>query len=685
MRVLIVEDRDEDAELTRRELRKGGIQFTSLRVETRDEYLRALSEFAPDIILSDYNLPQFDGLEALRLLKESGLDVPFILITGSMTEEVAVDCMKQGVNDYVLKMSLKRLPSAVRNALERVKTERARAAAIDALRESEERYRVFVANSSEAIWRFELEEPIPVTLPADEQFEHFYRFAYLAECNDAMALMYGYARAADLVGVRGEQMLPRADPRIIELFRAFVHSGYRMSDAESVRLDREGRERHFLNNLLGVVKDGLLLRIWGTQRDITERVRAERELRAAEEQLRQSQKLEAVGQLAGGVAHDFNNLLTVITGYSELLLKRVRGDESLSSKVEEIKKAGDRAADLTHQLLAFSRKQVLQPKVLDLNQIITEMDRMLRRLIGEDIDLKTVPDPTLGKVMADFGQIQQVVMNLAVNARDAMPNGGKLTIQTGNVYLDEVYAARHVDIRPGHYVMLAVSDTGTGMDAQTLARIFEPFFTTKEQGKGTGLGLSTVYGIVKQSGGSIWVYSEPGLGTTFKIYLPLAEGVAESPQAGAPRPETGGAETLLLVEDEAAVRTFMSDILEASGYKLLVAGDGAEALSVGGTYRGPIHLLITDVVMPRMGGATLAGRLAPLRPETRVLYISGYTDDSLAHRGVLGPDVAFLEKPFSSDALLRKVREVLDGPPGRARLPAEPPEGGVQDHGLLVA
>ncbi|HYG82570.1 MAG TPA: ATP-binding protein, partial [Pyrinomonadaceae bacterium] len=519
IKILIVEDREEDAELAVRELRKGGVTFTSTRVETRDEYLRALSGPAPDVILSDYSLPQFNGLEALRLLRERELDVPFILITGSMTEEVAVDCMKQGANDYILKTTLKRLPSAVLNTLERAEAERERAAALHALRDSEERYRGFVANSSEGIWRFEFEEPLPVSLPVEEQVNHFYRFAYLAECNDAMAKMYGYTRAAELVGVGGEQLLPRSDPHNLEYLRAFVRSGYRMADAESVEPDRGGREKYFLNNLVGVIKGGRLLRIWGTQRDVTERVRAERELRTAEEQLRQSQKLEAVGQLAGGVAHDMNNLLTVITGYSTLLLNKVGGDDSLGPKVEEIKRAGERAAGLTRQLLAFSRKQVLQPRVLDLNEVITDMDKMLRRLIGEDIDLLTAPDPAVGPVRADFGQLQQVVMNLAVNARDAMPGGGKLTIQTANALLDAEYAARHVDVKAGRYAVIAVSDTGTGMDAETQARIFEPFFTTKEVGKGTGLGLSTVYGIVKQSGGNIYVYSEVGKGTTFKIYL----------------------------------------------------------------------------------------------------------------------------------------------------------------------
>ena len=386
------------------------------------------------------------------------------------------------------------------------------------------------------------------------------------------------------------------------------------------------------------------------------------ELRRSEEQLRQSQKLEAVGQLAGGIAHDFNNLLTVINGNSELLLRGLR-DEKQSERVQEIRKAGERAAQLTRQLLAFSRKQVLQPVVLNLNSIIPDTDKMLRRLIGADVDFLTSLEPELWPVKADPGQIEQVLMNLAINARDAMPQGGKLTIQTANVYLDESYAHGHAAaVSPGPYVMLAVSDTGHGMDAETRSRIFEPFFTTKEKGKGTGLGLSTVYGIVKQSGGNIWVYSEVGRGTTFKIYLPS---VAEASEQRAPEaaPREGvpqGSETVLLVEDEEVVRRLARDILELNGYRVLEAADCREALSLCESHEGPIHLLLTDVVMPQMNGRELSECALALRPAMRVLYMSGYTDDSIVHHGVLDAGVAFLEKPFTPDAVARKVREVLD-------------------------
>ncbi|HEV7684382.1 MAG TPA: response regulator [Pyrinomonadaceae bacterium] len=394
-----------------------------------------------------------------------------------------------------------------------------------------------------------------------------------------------------------------------------------------------------------------------------ERKRVEEALHASEEQLRQSQKLEAIGQLAGGIAHDFNNLLTVITGYSELTIKRLPTEDRLRQNVEEIKKAGDRAAGLTRQLLAFSRKQVLQPKVLNLNGVVSELEKMLRRLIGEDIGLRTVLESDLGSVKADPGQIEQIIMNLAVNARDAMPQGGKLTIETTNIYLDENYARNHIAVIPGPYVMLAVSDTGSGIDSVTQARIFEPFFTTKEAGKGTGLGLSTVYGIVKQSGGNIWLYSEVGQGTTFKVYLPRVDEGAEEYKRSAESEETfQGAETILVAEDEEMVRKLAVQVLEMHGYRVLEAANGGAALLICERHKEPIQLLITDVIMPEMSGRELAERLAQLRPEMKVLYMSGYTDNAIVHQGVLDDGANFIQKPFPTEALARKVRDVLDAP-----------------------
>lgn len=378
-------------------------------------------------------------------------------------------------------------------------------------------------------------------------------------------------------------------------------------------------------------------------------------------QFQQSQKMEAVGRLAGGVAHDFNNVLTAITGYSDLSLRRLKPEDHLHLNITEIKKAAQRAAALTHQLLAFSRKQVLQPRVLDLNAIVSEMDKMLRRMIGEDLELLFDLTPELGRVKADPGQVQQILMNLVINARDAMPDGGKLTIQTANTYLDEEYARQHVAVLPGAYVMLAVSDNGSGMDESTQARIFEPFFTTKEQGKGTGLGLSTVYGIVKQSQGNIWVYSEVGLGTTFKIYLPQVEGQAEKIQLSENTKSLApGTETLLLVEDDDMVRAIARVILTSAGYTVLEAADGEKALALCREHQGIIHLMLTDVVMPRISGRALADQVKELRPDIGILFMSGYTEEAIIHHGVLNEGINFMEKPFTPETLTQKVRAVLN-------------------------
>jgi CheY-like chemotaxis protein len=374
--------------------------------------------------------------------------------------------------------------------------------------------------------------------------------------------------------------------------------------------------------------------------------------------------MEAIGRLAGGVAHDFNNLLTIINGYSDLLLGRLSPDDPSRNLVSEIYRAGERSAGLTRQLLAFSRKQVLAPRTLDLNAVVADTTSLLQRVIGEDVRLAAAPGRGLWPVRADVGQIEQVLVNLAVNARDAMPAGGKLTIETRNVELDEEYAASHADARPGPYVLLAVSDTGHGMTPEVKARIFEPFFTTKEVGKGTGLGLATVYGIVKQSGGHVGVYSEIGLGTTFKVYLPRTEPdggiVRGQSQLLAPPP---GTETVLVVEDDASVRALTRHVLWQAGYTVLEAADGDEALRVGAGHAGPIHLVVTDVVMPGRAGREVAEKLAERHPTVRVLFVSGYTDDAVVRHGVLHERMNFLQKPFTPAGLARKVREVLDSSP----------------------
>jgi two-component system cell cycle sensor histidine kinase/response regulator CckA len=399
--------------------------------------------------------------------------------------------------------------------------------------------------------------------------------------------------------------------------------------------------------------------ILGIARDITDRRAAADAHAHLEEQLRQSQKMEAIGRLAGGIAHDFNNLLTVITGRTSLLLDLPLGPRERRD-LELVLEAGERAAALTHQLLAFSRKQILQPRVLDLNGVITGIAPMLRRLIGEDIQLSIATRAPSCGVLADPGQLEQVVMNLAVNARDAMPRGGKITIETANVELDDAYAREHVNVQPGPHVLLAVSDTGVGMDAATRERIFEPFFTTKPEGQGTGLGLATVFGIVAQSGGTIWVYSEPGHGTTFKIYLPRVEATAVPPVAATPGPLPRGTETILLVEDDDGVRFVGEDALTRLGYRVLSARNAEEAVRASAAHTGRIALLVSDIVMPGLSGPDLRARLTAERPEMRALFLSGYAPDAAVRHGMLDPSVPFLEKPFSPEALARKVRETID-------------------------
>jgi len=452
-------------------------------------------------------------------------------------------------------------------------------------------------------------------------------------------------------------------------------AGSRDHEFEYRAVAADGREV-WLRDIVHVVRDvdGQPVTLRGLTVDLTELRRSERALHQSEEQLRQAQKMDAVGKLAGGIAHDFNNLLMVIRGDSDLMLRRLPPGHPLRPNAEGVREAADQAATLTRQLLAFSRKQVVAPRLVDLNGIVASIHAMLERLLGETINLVTVTAPDLGGVKADPGQMEQMILNLCVNARDAMPDGGRLTIRTANVDLDEDPAKEWSDARPGPYVMLEVSDTGGGMDPETRAHLFEPFFTTKEQGKGTGLGLSTVYGTVQQSGGHIAVESEPGQGSTFRVYLPrvAAPVIAPEPRrtGGAPaaRPAataeglvTGRGETILLVEDAARVRAVVREILEMSGYAVLEAHHGAEALELSNRHGGPIHLLVTDVVMPQMSGRELAQRLATLRPDLKVLYMSGYTDDAIVRHGVLASGIAFLSKPFTPDALALKVRELLDG------------------------
>jgi PAS domain S-box-containing protein len=507
----------------------------------------------------------------------------------------------------------------------------------DALKDSEVRYRLMVEGSEQVF--FYVHDP-----------EH--RFEYLSP---SVKDVLGYD-PEELLGQPYDVLLTGLpdDAIIQEMTDGALRDGQRRQPYTVAHRHKDGRVVALEIVETPIKREGRVVGIQGFARDVTER-------KHLEDQFRQAQKMEAVGRLAGGVAHDFNNLLMVIGGYAEILRDRCAADESLRKDVDEILRATERATTLTRQLLAFSRRQVLELKVLNLNDVVADVEKLLRRLIGEDIELVTRLAPHLGSVKADPSQIEQVLMNLAINARDAMPRGGRLLIETSNVQVDAEFARRHVGLQPGAWVTISVTDTGRGMDADTLAHVFEPFFTTKEKGAGTGLGLATVYGIVKQSGGYISMYSEPGQGTTFTVYLPRTDQTVGAETSVRPAPTAnGGRETILLVEDEAGVRDLSAEILRAKGYTILAAANADEALNLAGQHPGTIHLLLTDVVLPGMRGVELAEHLGALRPGIKVVYMSGYTEDAFLHQGDLPPGTAFLQKPFSAALLTRKIREVLD-------------------------
>jgi PAS domain S-box-containing protein len=888
LRVLIVEDSEEDALLLRAELRRHGYVPDFERVETDEAMRRALQRGPWDIILSDYRLPHFSGPAALAVLQESGLDVPLIIISGTVGEETAVAVLKAGAADFVTKDNLSRLCPAIEREVREGTIRRDLRRAEEALKVSEERLRSLFGGIDDALFvhdeggriidcneaacrrlgytRSELltmrtsdvdapefaggfgdrlaeqlhqgriaYEGVHVTkdgrrIPVDistsvidfrgtkavlaimrditsrkkaeeelglqnlilatqqetsldgilivdeqarivsfnQRFLELWRIppeivaarqdrlllesvlhrvvepdAFLArvehlyahpdeKSSEEIQLKDGRTfdrYSAGMVGADGryygrvwyfrditgrkqiEEALRRSEAEyrgLVEyaplgIFRSTLDGRFLTVNTALVRmLGYESAEQLLERSLPRDIyvdpqqRTDLLLRfrkeeearteaLWRCRDDtsitvqlnvrivrsspgrveyiegLVENVTTQRNL---ENQFRQAQRLEAVGRLAGGVAHDFNNILTAIVAYSDMLLQDFGAEDPKRADVEEIRSAAQRAAGLTRQLLAFSRRQVLQLRVLSLNGVVEAVDNMLQRLIGEDVTLVVRQGDNLGAVRADPGQIEQVILNLAVNARDAMPQGGQLTIETSNVELDAAFAEQHPPLVPGPYVQLAVSDTGTGMDAETKAHLFEPFFTTKELGKGTGLGLATVYGIIKQSKGFVWVYSELGRGATFKIYLPRVDAPLDAPDmAPAAKPAAGGHETILLAEDDPAVRHVISEVLTQQGYRVLSAPDGASALAVARAHPGEIQLLVTDMVMPGMTGRELAETLLAGRPAVRVIYTSGYTDDAVVRHGVLEAGMLYLQKPFTPNALAFKVREALDRPP----------------------
>ncbi|MBI4873963.1 MAG: response regulator, partial [Acidobacteria bacterium] len=551
---------------------------------------------------------------------------------------------------------------------------------ITAHRRAEEalRLQAFVQIIPDHVWRLDLEPPVPLNLTAGEQLKWILRGGRLAECNDAAAQALGYEGARDVRGKQLRELFGESAGSYNELILKGIQSGYRLTNFEQRTQDSHGNPQWHLCNVVGMVEDGCLVCAWGIERDITERKREQEEREQLEERLRQSQQLESIGRLAGGLAHEYNNLLTVINGYGDLLLGRLNESNPLRAPVEQIRKAGERAAALTRQLLAFSRKQVLQPQPLDLNALVAEHEDMFRGLADAGVEVVTRLEPSLHPVLADGAQIRQVLLNLVANAREAMPSGGVLRIETANVDVDAKFVSQHPEAAPGSYVLLAITDSGTGMDPEARRRIFEPFFAGPEAGSGTGLELPVVHGIVRQSEGWISVRSEPGVGTTFQIYLPRSEEPIPAADAFSPAGfPARNPETILVVEDQEAVRRLTVEVLKTQGYLILEAASGEEALHVAGRHSGSIHLMVSDVLMPGMSGRDLADRLAPLRPRMKVLFMSGYTEDVIAQRGVLDAGLAFISKPFAPKALALKVRDLL-GPSRPNRILVVDDEPGIR-------
>jgi PAS domain S-box-containing protein len=647
--LLIIEDSETDAELIMLELRRDDYDVTAQRVDTAESLRASLESRRWDIVLCDHSLPSFDSAEALKIVRERSADLPFVILSGSIGEEAAVEALKAGARDVVLKTNLSRIGPVVERELQETENRRRHREAETALLGSEARKTAILDSALDAVVSIDHEGRI-------------------VDFNRAAETLFGYAAAA----VRGRRMAELIVPPSLrnqhqEAFSRHLATGE--STIIDTRLELTGMrsDGSEFPVELSVTRAELSGRPFftGYLRDLTEAKLAEQERMRLEEQIQDTQKLDAIGGLAGGITHDFNNILAVVIGFAEILLRKLDETSPLRPYVEEIKGAGERAFSLTKQLLAFSRRQVLEPKVLDLNAVITDIEPMLRRVIDEDVELVTHLDSTLGRVKADRSQLEQVLLNLAVNARDAMPHGGTLTFESRNTEFDRDYVDRHdaVSIKEGRYALLSVTDTGVGMDAETQARIFEPFFTTKEVGQGTGLGLSTVYGIVKQSEGFVWVHSELQHGTTFNVYLPLVSAPLDAPELPDPTQEqTHGTETVVVVEDDEALLRLVRQMLEEDGYTVLPARSGAEAAKLCEQENNDIRLVISDIVMPGMSGLELARALLKRQPEMKLLLMSGYSQHRTtdAERRELG--AGFIQKPFSWVTLSRKIRELLDSP-----------------------
>jgi PAS domain S-box-containing protein len=635
LRLLLVEDSESDAGLIVRILEKAGYELYWERVDDEAAMRAGLNAGVWNIIIADHHLPQFDAPAALRILHESGRDIPFIVVSGSMGEDVAVEMMRRGANDYLMKHNLARLAPAVEREIREARSRRERRQAEKALRESEERLALaidathlgtfdFDPATGKLIWSETTKRHFGLPADADASYEVFLQGLHPDDRD----------RVHEIVQ---DALRPGGDGQYATEYRTIG-----IQDHIERRLSAWGR--------VYFAEQGAPLRFIGVTLDITERKRLE-------EQFLEAQKLESVGRLAGGVAHDFNNLLTVITGYAEMMLEELSPLHPFRDSVEEISTSAMRATDLTRQLLMFSRRHVSEPKVISLNKLVRDFQKMLGRLIGEDVELNLSLHPEAGNLRADPCHIEQVIMNLAVNAKDAMPGGGKLMIATAPYFTEGPFARALFPVPSGSYVMLSVSDTGNGMSSEVQAHIFEPFYTTKGPGKGTGLGLSTVYGIVMQAGGGISVSSEPGHGSTFRMIFPSAqEEVAETAPPFPVKQPLRGSETILVAEDEPGVRKYMREILEQHGYTVLAASNGRHAMQLADEHEGPIHLLLTDGVMPEMGAAELCRQFKAAYPGVPILCISGYND-----RQWQRPDAmdGYLEKPFGPSVLLTRIQALI--------------------------
>ena len=700
--ILVVEDSPTQAEKLKHLLQEQGYQVRITK--NGSEALSLLQEIRPSLVITDVLMPIMNGYELCASIKsqESLENIPVILLTSLSDPKDVLEALKCGANNFITKpYDDAYLLSHIRYILANAETQGGRlkmgieitvGGSVHYI--SSDRQQIFdfllstydsyarknqeLVNTTEQLRQLneQLEEKVRERTAVIEETASRHRLLFeqspfgiilfdpetgrAVEFNETAHRQLGYSReefaSLTISDFEARENQEEIDKKLHDVLKGGL------IEFRTAHRTKGGEIRDVLVTKQTIRLDGRPV-VHAVIQDITEKRKAEEALAHSVEELRQSQKIEAVGRLAGGIAHDFNNLLTVITGYSELMMIKIGEENPLWTDLQEISKSANRAAALTRQLLAFSRRQILQPKVLEIDTVVPEMDKMLRRLIGEDVNLVTLLGAGAGKVKADPSQIEQVIVNLVINSRDAMPDGGSITIETGTVELDEAFVRTHGGAWPGPHVMLAVSDTGCGMDPETLYKAFEPFFTTKEKGKGTGLGLSTVYGIVKQSGGCLYAYSEPGHGTTMKIYLPRVAGETtpkDDRQIAGFEDRLHGSETILLVEDEETLRKLATSILEGYGYTVLSAGNGEEALQLLNNTQSIPRLLLTDVVMPRMGGKDLSSRIKAIHPGTRILFMSGYTTNSIVHHGVLDTGLSFLPKPFTPKALARKVREVLD-------------------------